>query len=201
MIYSDPSPPVPSGKRRTIRVALDGSPASSRLVDAAVRLAAEMEAVLEAVLIEDIRLIRLASLAGPTLAWQFSRHSPALEPIGAPRLERELRIQARKVERLLVEAATRARVECSFRVVRGQVEAEIRAAAADTGLLVIWGAPRAVARRTSGVDPGEIVGRRDSEESDHRAILILSGENPALRDSLVPELIREHGHRLLLVAR
>lgn len=210
MTYLDRLSPVSDVKKRTVRVALDGSPASPRLLRAAVRLAAEMEAVLEAVLIEDIRLAGLAGIPGlPGLAEmpdspfarQFSRHSPAPEPIAASQIERELRIHARKVERMLVEAAAHARVECSFRVVRGQVEEEIRAVAADTELLALWGTRRTVARRTSGVDPGGIVSQRPEPETDCRAILVLSCENLALRDSLLVELIRERRGHILLVAR
>jgi hypothetical protein len=183
--------------RPTIRVALDSS-SSLGLVQAAVRLAAEMGAELEAILIEDINLIRLADLP---FARQISHHSSGEERIGGARIERELRIQARKIERLLVETAAHARVSCTFRIVRGAVDDEIRAVAAEADLLALWGAQRAITRHTSGIDQADLLSPRGSDAPATGAILILSCQSPHLRESLVLELIRQPGQRLLRVLK
>ncbi len=182
--------------RRTIRVALDSSASCPGLVRAAVRLAAEMDAELEAVLIEDINLIRLADLP---FARQISHHSPGEERIGGSRIERELRVHARKIERLLVETAALARVSCTFRVVRGAVDAEIRAVAAETELLALWGAERALTRHATAIDQAELLPR--PARQSHGPILILSCQSPQLRESLVLELVRQRRRIFLVVNR
>lgn len=205
----------------TIRVALDSATASPQLVRAAVHLAAEMGAAIEGVLIEDINLIRLAALPFARL---ISPHSPTEELIAGARMERDLRVHARKIERLLTETALLENVESSFRIVRGTVEHEIRAAAAGADLLAICGARRTLARRANSSDQAEILplrflraGERPGTRAEPRltkdagsagvwsnddcsAVLVISCDNPSLREGLVTELIRQRGRRVIFLA-
>jgi len=217
--------PIGSPVGLTIRVALDSATASPRLVRAAVHLAAEMGAAIEGVLIEDINLIRLAALPFARL---ISPHSPTEELIAGARMERDLKVHARKIERLLTETALLENVESSFRIVRGTVEREIRAAAAGADLLAICGARRTLARRADSPDQAEILplrflrtGERAEARSragaeprlvreagsagvwsndDCTAVLVISCDNPSLREGLVTELIRQRGRRVIFLA-
>lgn len=209
--------------RRTIRVALDSATASPLLVSAAVHLAAEMGAVIEGLLIEDINLIRLSALPFSRL---IGSHSQTEEMIAEARMERDLKVHARKMERLLTETALRENVESSFRIVRGTVEREIRAAAAGAGLLAICGARRSLARKAASPDHAEILPLRflragpahplrppamlgdrvtsplagESTGDGRAAVLVLSCDNPSLREGLVNDLIRQYGRRVIFLA-
>ena len=143
-------------------------------------------------------------------------------------MERDLKVHARKIERLLTETALLENVESSFRIVRGTVEREIRAAAAGAGLLAICGARRTLARRADSPDQAEILplrflrtGERPGARSragaeprltkeagsagvwsndDCTAVLVISCDNPSLREGLVTELIRQRGRRVIFLA-
>lgn len=202
---------------RRIRVALDSASSNHDLLQAAVNLAAGLEARLEGLLIEDANLIRLASLP---FARQISRHSPIEELVAGSRIERELKVRARKLEEMLNEIASHENVETSFRVVRGMIDHEIRAAANAADLLALWGASRSLERH-SGIAPTTgVLSMRllRSKESARRTppetgselaklanageidILILGCQNPALKEELVQELIRQRGRHILLVS-
>ena len=146
--------------RRRILLALDSSSSNPALLRAAVHLAAQLEASVEGLLIEDVNLLRLigrtliarvgesgttpqpeAPLPGPGelhFARQVSRHSSRNEAVDVARIEREMRIQARRIEKMLGDIASLSSVDCTFRTVRGLIEKEIRAAAEGADLLALW---------------------------------------------------------------
>ena len=110
-----------------IVVALDGRTRSDDL-EAAAALAGGVGAELFGLFIEDLDLLRFASLP-------FAREiglSPALRrSLDVASLERDLRERAARAERAIAGTAGRAAVRWSFRVTRGFVAAELLAAAAE----------------------------------------------------------------------
>ncbi len=132
---------------RRILVALDASGASLAALDAAARLAVQMEAELLGLFVEDVNLLRLAGLpfareVGLTLA-----HA---RPLASADMERALRAQALRAQQALEQAAARLSVRCSFRVVRGQVTEELLAAAEDADLVAIGLSRQTISRARPG---------------------------------------------------
>lgn len=129
---------------RRILVALDASQDSIAALEAAVNLAAEMEAELVGVFVEDVNLLRLASLP-------FTREMRYLsnveEELSQQRMEEELRAQAARARRALLAAAEEAHIRASFRVVRGQVALELLTAASEADFLMLGRVSRPLTRR------------------------------------------------------
>ncbi len=119
---------------RSILVALDGSPASLAALDAAIELAASLEAELVGLFVEDINLLRLTELSFVQEVGLFSATSRRLE---IRHVERQFRSLSSRVHRTLARLAEQAGVNWSFRVVRGVITAELLAAAAETDLIIL----------------------------------------------------------------
>ncbi|WP_296806453.1 universal stress protein [Thiocapsa sp.] len=125
---------APSGRIRRIAVALDASPHSLQALALAAGIAAALNAELEGVFVEDTELLRLAGL--PFL--RELRIATLCESIlDADRLQRELRAAARGVRERLERTAGELGVAWSFRVWRGDLEAEILGAALDAELFAL----------------------------------------------------------------
>ena len=126
--------PVTSAVVRRILVGLDASRQSRLALDAAARLAEWHGAELQGIYVEDINLIRLASLPvgreiGPT--------SPSPHPIDSGRLTRRLSSSAAEAEHWLAETAARSKVRWTFRVERGDVASVISQAAGDADIVAL----------------------------------------------------------------
>jgi nucleotide-binding universal stress UspA family protein len=119
---------------RRILVALDASPGSLAALSAAVELARQAEAELEGVFVEDTSLL---SMAGAPLAREIGYHSGEETALDPARMERKLRMQSQLARKALEDAAGPAQVRWSFRTLRGDVVAELMAAAAGADLLAI----------------------------------------------------------------
>ncbi len=119
---------------RRILVALDASPHSRAALQAAVELAARLEAEVLGMFVEDINLLRLAELS---LGGEVVVHSATRRELDARQLERELRAQAVLVRRALARMAQRARIQWDFRVVRGVVASELLNAASSMDLIIL----------------------------------------------------------------
>jgi len=119
---------------RRIAVALDASEQSRRLLDLATGIAAALEAELEGVFVEDADLIRLAGL--PFLR-EFRLSTLGEDSIDTERLQRELRATARRVKESLERSAGELGCAWSFRVWRGDLEAEILSAALDAEMFTL----------------------------------------------------------------
>jgi hypothetical protein len=117
---------------RRIVVKLDSGASGLPALQVAVRLAAALGAELEGVFVEDINLVRLASLP-------FSREVRALslgeQAISAEGMQRELRVLARQAEQALAQAAAASGVSCSFRVWRGHTGVEHFSASFEADIL------------------------------------------------------------------
>ncbi len=119
---------------RRIVVALDTSEDSLAALEAATKLAADLQAELLGLFVEDINLLRLAELP---VAREVVYASSSARALDLPRLERALRMQAAELERALASAAETTNVRWTFRVARGQVATEVLATAQEADMLVL----------------------------------------------------------------
>src|SRR5262245_63946763 len=129
---------------RRILVALDASPHSQAALEAASELAVVLKAELVGIFVEDVNLLRLAGLP---FAREVGYPSGTDRPLDGPSMERELRIQAEQARQTLAGVAGRRQLRWSFRVVRGQVTAELLTAAQEADLLALGRASWASTRR------------------------------------------------------
>jgi len=118
---------------RHILVALDASAHSLAAVEAAADLAAAMQAEMDGLFVEDINLIRLASLP----CTREVRQTASVASLDLEQMERALKAQAAEARQALAAAARRAHVQWSFRVARGRVAHEVLAAAAAADLVTL----------------------------------------------------------------
>ena len=128
---TDPSRVFPI---RRILVAIDATPDSWAALDAAAELAAEMEAEILGLFVEDIKLLRLAD---SPYAREVAYPTAAGAPLDRARMESQLRAHSAQAEKAVAAAGMREEVRWSFRSIRGEVTAEIRAAAGEADLLAI----------------------------------------------------------------
>jgi len=128
---------------RRILVALDTSHDSLTALEAAVDLAATLEAELLGLFVEDTSLLRLAGLA---VAREMRYPFITAARLDRARMERALRAQAEQARRALAAASERRHVAWSFRVVRGEVASEVLEAAMEADLLTLGKASRRIIR-------------------------------------------------------
>jgi len=118
---------------RRIVVAADSSAHGQAALEAAVRLAARLEADLEGLFVEDVNLKRLAELpVGREV--RFGLGGMARD---AAAVAQDMRAEAGRIRRTLEEAAARAHVHVRFRIAEGHVEREVVAAGSAADLLVL----------------------------------------------------------------
>jgi nucleotide-binding universal stress UspA family protein len=141
---------------RRILVALDASPASLTALETAAELATALGAELLGLFVEDINLIRLATLS---FSHEVGLFSGTRRQVNSVSIERQLRAQAGRARHALVSISERSQVSWSFRVARGAVAAELLAAAIDADLVVL------------GKTGGAALGRRRQLGSTARAVL------------------------------
>lgn len=121
---------------RRVVVALDHSVDAPSAADAAVLLAERLGAELSSVFVEDVQLFHLAAL--PVVRIVRSHPSSDRPPtFDVESLERELRVVARRLQRAAEAAALRARVQATFRAVRGAIGEEIARARAEADLVLV----------------------------------------------------------------
>jgi nucleotide-binding universal stress UspA family protein len=119
---------------RRILLALDTAAHSFAAVEAATALAARLDAELHALFVEDINLLRLAALP---FARETRLTSATTRSLQNTDMERALRAEAVRAQTTLASVATRLNVRWSFQVTRGQVAAQVRAAALETDLVAL----------------------------------------------------------------
>jgi nucleotide-binding universal stress UspA family protein len=127
-----------------IVVAVDASPHSLAALEAAVDLAARFEAELVGIFVEDENLLRLADLPFVHEIGIFSARRRRLD---VKEMERQLRVQRRRVRRIFTLTTERAQVRRTFRVVRGTVLSEVLNAASRADVLVLGRAGWSLLRR------------------------------------------------------
>ena len=129
---------------RRILVALDASLHSMAALRAAADLAALMNAELIGLFVEDINLLRLASLP---FAREVRWPTATGRDLDPGKMERDLRLRASRARRALALVADQAETTWTFRVVRGQVTQEVLMAAADADLLSLGRVSHSLGRR------------------------------------------------------
>jgi nucleotide-binding universal stress UspA family protein len=146
------TPATSTSSIRRILVALDASASGMAALEATAAFASRMEAQLLGLFVEDINLLRLAALP---FAREVSFLSARTRRLGGAEMERALRAQAALAQAALIAAAEREGVNCSFRVVRGEMIAELLAAAHEADLVAI-GVTRPGDRRAASTVHGMV---------------------------------------------
>lgn len=163
-------------KNRRIVVAVDGSPHSLAALDAAAAIAAEQEAELVGIFVEDINLLRLAQLPFARELIYPLALGRQMDPFAMQGRLKELAEEARQA---ISEGAGRTGVEWSFLVRRGSVLKELLAAAEEAELLAIGRASHARTRRVRfGATAARLLAR-----SERPVLVLQQGERcrgPAL---------------------
>lgn len=119
---------------RQVLVALDASSHSLAALRLAIELAAQANAELLGLFVEDTRLLHLAKSPH---ARRVLYPSAKQQPLNGAGMEEMLRAQAEQARQALLSLAGHAQVRWSFRVVRGEVTTEVLAAASDADVLVL----------------------------------------------------------------
>lgn len=119
---------------RRILVALDASPHSEAALKAAAELARRASAELLGLYVEDINLLRLAELPFAQEVGQFTAIRRRLD---VREVERQIRGQTVRVQRMFEVTTRRTQVRWSFQVTRGTVAREVLRAASEADALVL----------------------------------------------------------------
>lgn len=119
--------------RRRIVVLLDASAPGMEALEVAAARAAELNAELIAVFVEDADLLHLAGLP---FAREIGVASATHRAMDAGAMRRSLRALAEEARRSIEAVARRTPLQWSFSVARGALDAELLAAAAEADLIV-----------------------------------------------------------------
>jgi hypothetical protein len=99
-------------------VAFDNSRRSGITLETAAELAAQLQAELHGLFVEDENLFRLA---GMPFAREIGGSSASTRPLNREVIERTFRAKAEEAKRGLIANAQRVQVEWAFQVCRGQL--------------------------------------------------------------------------------
>lgn len=132
-------------EHKRILVALDPAVPSGSALEVMVSLGKGIRAELLGLFVEDINMLRVASLP---VVREVSVVSGATRPMETARVERQLRARAREVRRRFEQAARQLRMRHSFKVARGEVVAEVRRAAEEADLVILSRAHRSAGHRS-----------------------------------------------------
>ena len=124
--------PATEVKRRIV-VLLDASGPGIEALEAAAARAAEVEAELVAVFVEDVDLLHVAGLP---FAREIGVASATRRAMDAGAMERSLRALAGEARRSIEAVARRVPLQWSFSVAHGALSEELLAAAAEADLIV-----------------------------------------------------------------
>lgn len=153
---------------RRIVVTLDASACGRAALETAAELAAQMQAELWGLFVEDVALLRLANLP---LASEVALPCAVPRPLEPVRLQHALRLHAERVRQAVAEAAGRRQLRWSFQVLQGDVVRTSRTLAEQAELLILgWaemvasgmsaGATRAATGSILVIDEGPPAGDR-----------------------------------------
>jgi AraC-like DNA-binding protein len=136
---------TPQNRRRITVVLLD-RPQSRELLSLGATIAALLQAEIEGVFVEDDALFRLTGLPFLRELRLDSRHEVRLDPA---RLAQEWRAIAKQAREALEESATRAGLNWSFRVWRGEYDSDLKHLASDSEMLLMCSQGSLSSRRLS----------------------------------------------------
>jgi len=186
---------------RRVLVAVDASDASLAGLQAAADLAVRLQAELHGLFVEDINLLRLASLPFATEVVYAAPAARRLDPVG---MERALRAQAERVRRRLEAAARQASVPWSFQVARGQVAAELLTRTHEADVLILGrgaaGSRLGSVARTVSVQATCTVLLHGGRGVERPVVAVYDGSPLAARVlDLAIRLSRQDGHNLTVL--
>lgn len=118
---------------RRVVILLDASAPGRAALEAAAAHAAELDAELVAVFVEDVDLLHVAGLP---FAREIGYPSAERREIDPSAMERTLRQLADEARRSIAEIAARTPLQWSFRIERGALSAQLLAAAAEADLVI-----------------------------------------------------------------
>ncbi len=191
------APERPSFRR--ILVGLDASRQSLQALETAALWAAELNAELMGLFVEDAGLLDIAALP-------VSRAHGGAGELDRAMMERALRVQARHARQAMAGVAERSRLRWSFKVARGDIGRELLAAAAECDLVTIGLTSAAsvgrarVGRtaRSTAAGAGCAVLLHPSGQHAMQPIAALANGGPAVLETAA-WLAERHGGRLLVL--
>lgn len=147
LLGTEAGPPAPLSPAvvEYILVALDMSPHSEAALVAAAELAAALRLELRGLYVEDINLLRLCGLPFGIEYGSFTARPRRIEQ---NHLEREFRIQASLLRKIMADIAGQKRINWSFQVVRGGVTDQLLEAADSARMLSLGRVGRSPGKRT-----------------------------------------------------
>jgi nucleotide-binding universal stress UspA family protein len=140
-----PPAPISTAEVEYILVALDMSPHSEAALAAAAELAAALHIELRGLYVEDINLLRLCGLP---FGIEYGSFTAKPRRIEQNHLEREFRMQASLLRKIVADIAGQNRISWSFHVVRGGVTDQLLEAATSARLLSLGRVGRSPGKRT-----------------------------------------------------
>ncbi len=121
---------------RRVMIGLEPAMLDAAALAAAARLAQSVGAELAALFVEDINLLRWASLP---FAQEIGAASAARRSVTTADIERALRVQAEQLKRALAEGVQRLELQWTFEVARGQGLSALLACAGASDIVVLAG--------------------------------------------------------------
>jgi len=121
---------------RRVMIGLEPAMLDAAALAAAARLAQSVGAELAALFVEDINLLRWASLP---FAQEIGAASAARRSVATTDIERALRVQAEQLKRALAEGVQRLELQWTFEVARGQGLSALLACAGAGDIVVLAG--------------------------------------------------------------
>lgn len=140
-----PEPVHEAAQVEYILVALDLSPHSEAALAAAAELAAALHLELRGLYVEDVDLLRLCGLPFGIEFGSFTARPRRMEQT---HMEREFRIQASQLRKIMADVAGQRRIAWSFQVVRGGVTDQLLEASAAARMVSLGRVGRSPGKRT-----------------------------------------------------
>ena len=160
--------PVNEGtKADYILVALDASPHSTAALVAAAEVAAALNLELRGLYVEDVNLLLLCGLPFGLEIGSFTANPRRLEQA---HMERDFRIQASLLRKIMADVAGRQRVSWSFKVVRGGVTQELLSAGSSAQMVSLGRVGRTPGKRTGSTAQAVV-------RNTQRPVIVQSAQN------------------------
>ncbi len=158
---------------RRILLQMDTSSHCRETLDAAIEIAAGLQAELHGIFVEDSDLL---SVGGLDFVREFSFSSATARVLDKQTLDAQLKALARSARRQLEQAGTRRKVSVGFQTVRGDFQTEMANASRDADLIIAEGTGRLLSRYYRAWLPGRTPARRMQ-----RPTLLLKGGKPLVK--------------------
>lgn len=150
-----------------ILVALDASPHSAAALVAAAEVAAALNLELRGLYVEDVNLLHLCGLPFGLEIGSFTANPRRLEQA---HMERDFRIQASLLRKIIADVAGRQRVSWSFKVVRGGVTQEVLSAGSSAQMVSLGRVGTTPGKRTGSTAQAVV-------RNTQRPVIVQSAQN------------------------